>query len=335
MPQNLAADVPAALANLGGFLLSPFAIDADSRLYWINFVVFIIAGAAVFWLRERRACAGRSALAYIFPKRAWLSQSSLVDFKVYVANHFFSVKAAGIGLVSASFIASVVAGAVSPYIGGLIAGGGELWSLALCTLMVALANDLGTYITHRICHEQKALWPFHQLHHSAEVLTPLTVYRKHPIYDLLSSIIQPLIMGPVIGVLVALFNHDGLWTIMGFNAVYMIFNFLGSNLRHSHIWIGFGPVLSRIFISPAMHQIHHSIDPKHYDRNYGEVFALWDCMFGTLYIPKGREVITFGVTGGAGAGAVSLHPTLKEAYLQPVREFAEIVRRKNPAAERA
>ena len=167
------------------------------------------------------------------------------------------------------------------------------------------------------------------------MLTPLTVYRKHPIYDLLSSIIQPLIMGPVIGVLVALFNHDGLWTIMGFNAGYMIFSFLGINLRHSEIWIGFGPVLSRILISPAMHQIHHSIDPKHYDRNYGEVFALCDWMFGTLYIPKSREAITFGVTGGAGAEALSLHPTLKEAYLQPMREFAGIVRRKNPASERA
>lgn len=48
MPQNFAAEVPTALANLAGFLLSPFAIDSDSRLYWLNFVVFIIAGAAVF-----------------------------------------------------------------------------------------------------------------------------------------------------------------------------------------------------------------------------------------------------------------------------------------------
>lgn len=48
MPQNLAADVPTALASLAGFLLSPFAIDADSRLYWLNFLVFILAGAAVF-----------------------------------------------------------------------------------------------------------------------------------------------------------------------------------------------------------------------------------------------------------------------------------------------
>lgn len=80
--------------------------------------------------------------------RAWLSQSSIVDFKVYAADHFFSVKVAGIGLVSASFIASTVAGAASPYIGGFITGGGELWSLAMCALINGRACERPWHLHH-------------------------------------------------------------------------------------------------------------------------------------------------------------------------------------------
>src|SRR5690606_39715058 len=51
-------------------------------------------------------------------------------------------------------------------------------------------------------------------------------------------------------------------TLFGSNVVFALFHLLGSNLRHSHIWWSFGPTLSRILISPAQHQIHHSKDRK-------------------------------------------------------------------------
>jgi len=48
--------------------------------------------------------------------------------------------------------------------------------------------------------------------------------------------------------------------------------------------------------SPAHHQIHHSTDPAHFNRNLGSFLAIWDWMFGTLYMPgRTRQKLDFGV----------------------------------------
>ena len=65
-----------------------------------------------------------------------------------------------------------------------------------------------------------------------------------------------------------------------------------------------------------MHQIHH--DPDRMNRNYGEVFAIWDWMFGTLYIPDRYEQFKIGL-GEQG----NPHSTLQRAYLVPMIDFAK------------
>ena len=67
-------------------------------------------------------------------------------------------------------------------------------------------------------------------------------------------------------------------------------------MRHSHIWLSYGPIVSKILISPAQHQIHHSSLPQHIDKNFGLVFSFWDGLFKSLYIPKSREKLEFGLT---------------------------------------
>jgi len=73
---------------------------------------------------------------------------------------------------------------------------------------------------------------------------------------------------------------------------------LGSVKRsRTVVWLDYGP-LSYIFISPAQHQIHHSRLPEHRDKNCGFAFAFWDALFGTLYVPKDREVFPMGLGDG-------------------------------------
>ena len=74
------------------------------------------------------------------------------------------------------------------------------------------------------------------------------------------------------------------------------FHLLGSNLRHSHIWINYWHWLEKIFISPAQHQIHHSIKKEHHNKNFGVTFAIWDYVFGTLCTSRDNEVSKFGIT---------------------------------------
>ena len=76
--------------------------------------------------------------------------------------------------------------------------------------------------------------------------------------------------------------------------------FILIQLHHSHVWIAFQGWLGRLFISPAAHQIHHSADPIHFDKNFGSCLAIFDWLFGTLHMPaKHREHLTFGVPDGS------------------------------------
>ena len=60
-------------------------------------------------------------------------------------------------------------------------------------------------------------------------------------------------------------------------------------------------------LCPHYHQLHHSTDPKHYDRNFGLMLAVWDRMFGTLARPGRGESFTFGLPGREAAPYQSMH----------------------------
>ena len=75
-----------------------------------------------------------------------------------------------------------------------------------------------------------------------------------------------------------------------------VFGLFGHHLQHSRVWLSFGPWLSRLYICPAQHQIHYSRDPRYRDKNSGVKFAVWDALFGTLYVPKEPETLQVGLS---------------------------------------
>ena len=87
-------------------------------------------------------------------------------------------------------------------------------------------------------------------------------------------------------------------TIYRSSALYVFLGLFG-HLQHSQVWIPVTGLAGRIIYSPAHHQIHHSTDPTHYNKNLGLSLAVFDWLFGTLHIPKKREKkLIFGVSGG-------------------------------------
>ncbi|MFZ1773759.1 MAG: sterol desaturase family protein, partial [Rhizobiaceae bacterium] len=114
--------------------------------------------------------------------------------------------------------------------------------------------------------------------------------------------------------------------IGGANLMVVFFNVIGNNLRHSHVWISYGPVIEHVFSSPAQHQIHHSRAQEHHNKNYGEIFSLWDWMFGTLYIPQGREEIAFGLGDADGRPIAQPHDNLRNALVLPLKESLAALR---------
>ena len=110
-------------------------------------------------------------------------------------------------------------------------------------------------------------------------------------------------LGVATGFFLFLFSgHFHVLTFFGVNLFGQLFNFFGSNLRHSQAPVGFG-FLERVFISPAQHQIHHSRADEDCDRNFGVSLAIWDQIFGTLVLSRERRSkleagqLRYGVAG--------------------------------------
>lgn len=249
----------------------------------------------------------------------YLHKSNLVDIKIFLFNTVIGV----LGFFAAVGFTTAMSHSTMTTLAGWF-GTPDLpkditfWRSALATVIMILTLDFCKYWAHYIHHENRMLWPFHAVHHSAEVLTPLTAYRNHPVFLLIRDIIFSIVVGVVQGVMLfALIGEISLITIGSANVGYVAFNILGSNLRHSHIWLSYGPLWEHIFISPAQHQIHHSSAVRHHNKNYGEVFAFWDWMFGTLYIPKEHEILEFGIADGQGELIEQPHPTLLAALFLP------------------
>lgn len=183
----------------------------------------------------------------------------------------------------------------------LFFGSGDFFKIDAQLLMLLFAfvlfvvNDFTKFLVHFSFHHVPFLWPFHAVHHSANHLTPLTLYRIHPIEFVLNSLRGFLVSVLVSTLFVYLFvNNISVFQIMGVNLFVFIFNLAGSNLRHSPFYLGFGR-LERLFISPAQHQIHHSVDIRHFDKNFGSALAIWDGLFKSLLLSKKEQVSGFGL----------------------------------------
>lgn len=308
-----------------GITSTPLDLTVRYSLFYIACTVII---AFVIW---KMRAEGQSFLSFLVPKEVYRHRSNLLDIKLFFASRFF----AAFGIFGAVFFPTTVAYLVLSFLGGEGASAPEpTWTRGLvATLVIVASADFCKYWAHRAHHEMKFLWPFHAVHHSAEVLTPLTVQRVHPMEPILRNVLITLGVGVVQGaMLYAFVGQLTITTIAGANAVYFVFNALGANFRHSHIWISYGPILEHILISPAQHQVHHSVATKHHDKNYGSIFAVWDWMFGTLYIPQERETLTFGVSDGTGTPKEQPYPTAYAALVHPFRESWQMMRKWNGVA---
>ena len=164
-------------------------------------------------------------------------------------------------------------------------------------MLQLLAYELAYWFAHYCFHKVPALWEFHKVHHSAEVMTTLTELRQHPVEIIAFMNLIGLSTGIVFGVMTYAFGPGVRpFTLLNGNILLMAFLLTYGHLRHSHMWIAFTGFAGRILQSPAHHQLHHSANPAHFDENLGFALAVWDWAFGTLVIPaRAREPIVFGV----------------------------------------
>jgi sterol desaturase/sphingolipid hydroxylase (fatty acid hydroxylase superfamily) len=284
---------------LGQLSKAFFAPGSHVSLFSLLFAFLI----AIFVLAARRLKRGRrirlkSLLRALFPRHIVMSKSSLADLGYFYFNLFLFGLVFGWALISYE-VWSHGAAAL------LTAGFGSRQPTALpaivsrstVTVFLFLAYELGYWLNHYLAHRIAFLWEFHKVHHSATVLTPLTNFRVHPVYMCIFLNILALFTGLTNGVGDYLFGaatHQ--YGLSENNLLLVFFIYLYVHLQHTQLWISFTGWLGHVFMSPAHHQIHHSRNPAHFNKNLGSCLALWDWMFGTLYVPSAqREVLEFGV----------------------------------------
>lgn len=166
----------------------------------------------------------------------------------------------------------------------LLAGHGPAATLPKWSqvLLIIFLGDLIGYWTHRLFHGRR-LWPFHAVHHSSEELDWLSSVRLHPVNETVTRVCQAL---PFV--------------LLGFSpsvvAAYVPFLTFYAIFEHANVSWDFGP-LRYVIASPEFHRWHHTKQDEGLDKNFAGLFPIFDLLFGTFYMPRGRHPTEFGVAG--------------------------------------
>jgi sterol desaturase/sphingolipid hydroxylase (fatty acid hydroxylase superfamily) len=240
----------------------------------------------------------RTLIRALFPRRILCSRSNLADLGFMVFNVFVFGVIFGWAVLQYQFIANGLAHGLALALGQPAPSALPQWTQRIVlTVMLFLSYELGYWLNHWLAHRVPLLWEFHKVHHTATVLTPLTNFRVHPVYTWVFANILSFTAAVATGLGAYLFGDTTYqYALTDTNIILVFFIHTYVHLQHTELWIAFTGWLGRVLVSPAHHQVHHSTNPKHFNKNFGSCLALWDWMFGTLYVPQQQsEKLSFGV----------------------------------------
>ncbi|WP_323757381.1 sterol desaturase family protein [Roseivirga sp.] len=149
---------------------------------------------------------------------------------------------------------------------------------------VLLLDFIGAYLVHYTEHKVKWMWKFHLVHHSDTTVDVTTGLRHHPgetIFRIVFTILAVIIVGAP------------MWLIM----VYQSLSVLFAHITHANISIpkSVDRALSWLFVTPLMHKVHHHYTQPLTDTNYGNIFSIWDRIFGTFAQVEDTKSLVYGI----------------------------------------
>ena len=273
-------------------------VDPGARLF-LPYLASALVLAAVVYGRAKVADGPRSIrgfLRFVFPRAIYLSRSTVHDAALFAFNASLRAVLLPSAPVLTAGVAAVVLAVVRRSDAAPFSGAPSVVVVVLYAVALFLASDATRFLLHLALHRVPTLWAIHKVHHCAEVMTPLTLHRVHPVESLLFALRAGLSTGVTTALFLWAFGERlSLPSVLGVNLFGFVFNLAGANLRHSHIWLSYGPRIERHLLSPAQHQVHHSSDPRHFDKNLGSFLAIWDRLAGSLYVPAPGERVAFGL----------------------------------------
>ncbi len=314
-------DIPARLlAEISDALHSIFMMS-HSRHFWFYMLCYLLIAFFVYTASAERN-KNTSFWRFLFPSNIYTHPSALMDLKIWlvvVIVVYSGVFALMFGLIHS--VTVVLNNVLDLFWEPSVSSEApDFFDRVIYTLVYTCCIDFGFFLMHMCQHKISWLWSFHKVHHSASVLTPFTANRHHPV-DYLMHAFCAFFMGALATVLFSRYHGTSVDAVTLFNtSAIHFFYYMTANVRHSHIWLSFGP-LNKLFVSPAMHQIHHSIAPEHYDRNFGFVFSIWDGLFRTRYLPVAQESVVVGLNASEKG-----YSSFLDAMVRPFAECFEQMR---------
>lgn len=229
--------------------------------------LILIGGIAFFWMLESGWPARR--LNYRKHKHAGL------NFFFTATTILVNFSLAGL-LLWLSDWTQINQWGVLPLLSGI-----PLWGQVL--LGVALLDLIGAYFAHWSEHKIKVLWGFHLIHHTDHEVDTTTANRHHPMESVIRfgfTLLAVWVTGASVGIIM----------------LYQSLSVVLSQFNHANILLPkqLNQWVQWVLVTPNMHQIHHHHQLPYTDANYGNIFSIWDRIFGTYqYLPA--DQVVFGV----------------------------------------
>jgi len=181
--------------------------------------------------------------------------------------------------------------------------------LALYILLGLMFLDLiSAWFAHWIQHKTPWMWKFHLIHHTDTHIDTTTANRHHPgesVIRFFFTLLAVILLGAP------------LWLVF----LYQSLSVLLSQFNHANISLPkkLDTAISWFIVSPDMHKVHHHYVMPYTDTNYGNIFSVWDRLFGTFSTLE-RDQLHYGVDTHLEQEFVSDIPTMLKIPFMPKKE---------------
>ncbi len=227
----------------------------------------LVGGLMLFWIIE--GLIPLFSINYNRLKHAWI-------------NIFFTVTTIITNFAFAVFILKGSDWAVAHQFGLLHIVAMPTWAFALVGMLVL--DLVGAYFIHWLQHKTRWMWRFHLIHHIDTHVDTTTANRHHPGESVFRAIFT---------LIAIVLTGAPMWLVM----LYQSASALLSQFNHANISLPkqIDKVISWVIVSPNMHKVHHHYVLPLTDTNYGNIFSIWDRLFGTFAYVEDSKSLIYGV----------------------------------------
>ena len=157
----------------------------------------------------------------------------------------------------------------------------KLEPIWLAIIIAFIVQDFSGYWLHRMNHRVNILWNRHIIHHSSEEFNLSCALRQE-----ISAIVR---FGAIFMIPAALLGiSPTIFAVLGPIHLFMQF-WYHTRLINKMGW------LEKFLVTPSHHRVHHAINAKYMDKNYGQILIVWDKLFGTFQAELEDEKPVFGI----------------------------------------